>query len=85
MNAKPGFLLLILVVIIPPLGTFLRVGVSKHFFINIVLTLAGFYICGIVHGLWTIYNVPQFEFKSTSRILNNITSPGIKYKIKGVK
>jgi len=44
---------LILAIILPPLGVFLQVGLSKHFFINIILTLLG-YIPGIVHAVWVI-------------------------------
>jgi uncharacterized membrane protein YqaE (UPF0057 family) len=81
-NNKPGCLLIILTIIIPPLGVFLKVGVTKHFFINLLLTFIGFYICGIIHGLWVIFNVNQIEFKSPiNRALN---SRGIKFKIKGV-
>lgn len=34
-------------------GCFLQVGIGKHFWINIVLTLLG-YIPGIVHAVWVI-------------------------------
>jgi uncharacterized membrane protein YqaE (UPF0057 family) len=40
-------------VIPPPLGTFLEVGLSRHFWFNIVLRLLG-YIPGIVHGVYII-------------------------------
>ena len=33
---------LILAIILPPVGAFLQVGASKHFFINIILTLLGY-------------------------------------------
>jgi len=82
---KPGILLMILTFIFPPVGVLLRVGATKHFIINIILTLLGFFICGIIHGFWVLFNIPQCEFKSNSRTLETITSPGIKYKIKGVK
>jgi uncharacterized membrane protein YqaE (UPF0057 family) len=82
MNNKPGFLLIILTIIIPPLGVFLRVGVTKHFFINLFLTFIGFYVCGIIHGLWAIFNVNQIEFKSSGS--RDLSSRGIKFKIKGV-
>ena len=39
--------------LLPPLGVFLQVGIGKHFWINIVLTLLG-YIPGIVHAVWVI-------------------------------
>ena len=44
---------IILAVILPPLGVFLQVGVGKHFWLNIVLTILG-YIPGIVHAVWVI-------------------------------
>lgn len=44
---------IILSVIIPPLGVFLQVGITKHFWINILLTLLG-YIPGLVHAIWVI-------------------------------
>ena len=40
-------------ILLPPLGVFLQVGISKHFWINILLTLLG-YIPGIVHAVWVI-------------------------------
>ena len=44
---------IIVAVILPPLGTFLEVGLSKHFWLNILLTLLG-YIPGIVHAVYII-------------------------------
>lgn len=44
---------IIAAVILPPLGAFLQVGLTKHFWINILLTLLG-YIPGIVHAVWII-------------------------------
>ncbi len=43
----------ILTVLLPPLGVFLQVGVGKHFWINIILTLLG-YFPGLIHGIWVI-------------------------------
>lgn len=43
----------ILAIFLPPVAAFLQVGVSTHFWINIVLTLlAG--IPGILHALWLV-------------------------------
>lgn len=42
---------IILSVIIPPLGVFLQVGLGKHFWLNILLTLLG-YIPGLVHAVY---------------------------------
>ena len=44
---------IILSVIIPPLGVFLKVGLGKHFWINIILTLLG-YIPGLVHAVYIV-------------------------------
>ena len=44
---------IIAAIFLPPLGVFLQVGLVKHFWINIVLTLLG-YIPGIVHAVWVI-------------------------------
>lgn len=44
---------IIVAVILPPLGVFLEVGLGKHFWINIILTILG-YIPGIIHALWVI-------------------------------
>lgn len=44
---------IIVAILLPPLGVFLQVGLGKHFWINIILTLLG-YIPGIVHAIWVI-------------------------------
>ena len=44
---------IILSVIIPPLGVFLQVGLGKHFWINIILTILG-YIPGLVHAVYIV-------------------------------
>nr|MBS0021266.1 YqaE/Pmp3 family membrane protein [Gammaproteobacteria bacterium] len=44
---------IIVAILLPPLGVFLQVGLGKHFWVNIVLTLLG-YIPGIVHAVWII-------------------------------
>ena len=44
---------IICALILPPLGVFLQVGIGKHFWINILLTLLG-YIPGIVHAVWVV-------------------------------
>jgi len=47
---------IILSILLPPLGVFLQVGLGKHFWINIVLTILG-YIPGIIHALYVIIKV----------------------------
>ncbi len=44
---------IILFVIIPPIGVLLQVGLTGHFFLNILLTLLG-YIPGLIHAIWII-------------------------------
>lgn len=41
-------------IFLPPLGVFLQVGFGKDFWINLLLTIFGFYILGIVHAVWVI-------------------------------
>ena len=44
---------IIAAILLPPLGVALEVGISKHFWINIVLTILGF-IPGIIHAVYII-------------------------------
>lgn len=44
---------ILLSVVLPPVGVFLEVGVGKHFWINILLTLLG-YFPGIIHAVYII-------------------------------
>ena len=44
---------IILAIFLPPVGVFLQVGIGKHFWLNILLTILG-YIPGIVHAVWVI-------------------------------
>ena len=44
---------ILLAVILPPLGVLIEVGFTKHFFINIVLTILGF-VPGIIHAVYII-------------------------------
>lgn len=41
---------IILAIILPPLGVALKFGITKQFWINLLLTLLG-YIPGIIHAL----------------------------------
>ena len=44
---------IILSIFLPPVAAFMQVGVSTHFWINIILTLLGG-IPGVVHALWLV-------------------------------
>jgi uncharacterized membrane protein YqaE (UPF0057 family) len=44
---------IIFAILLPPLGVFLEVGPTGHFWLNILLTLCGF-VPGIIHALYVI-------------------------------
>ena len=44
---------IILAIILPPVAAALQVGISTHFWINLVLTLLGG-IPGMIHALWLV-------------------------------
>ncbi len=43
---------------LPPVGVFLQVGLTGHFWLNLLLTLFG-YVPGIVHAVWVILSRPE--------------------------
>jgi uncharacterized membrane protein YqaE (UPF0057 family) len=45
---------LVVTVFIPPLGVALKVGLGGHFWLNLALTVFGFYVPGLVHGLYVV-------------------------------
>ncbi len=48
-----GCIRVVLSVILPPVGVFLKVGFGGQFWLNILLTVLG-YIPGLVHAIWII-------------------------------
>ncbi|MDD5044947.1 MAG: YqaE/Pmp3 family membrane protein [Candidatus Omnitrophica bacterium] len=44
---------IILAILLPPLAAFMQVGLTTHFWINILLSLF-FYLPGILHALWLV-------------------------------
>lgn len=44
---------LILAIFLPPIGALLQVGLSAHFFINVLLTLFGI-LPGTIHAVWLV-------------------------------
>lgn len=42
---------IILCILLPPVAAFMQVGATKHFWINIVLTILGG-LPGMIHALW---------------------------------
>lgn len=48
-----NLLMILLAIFLPPVCAFIQVGLSLHFFINIVLTLLGG-LPGMIHALWLV-------------------------------
>jgi len=44
---------IILAIFLPPVAAYLQVGLTKHFWINIILTILGG-VPGMIHALWLI-------------------------------
>lgn len=44
---------ILLAIFLPPIGVYLEVGFTKHFFINVILTLFG-WLPGIIHAVYII-------------------------------
>lgn len=44
---------ILLSILLPPVGVFLQVGIGLHFWLNILLTLLG-YFPGLIHAIWII-------------------------------
>lgn len=44
---------IIIAIFLPPLAAFLTVGITLHFWLNLVLTLF-FFIPGMIHALWLV-------------------------------
>lgn len=43
----------ILSILLPPVAAFMQVGLTTHFWINIVLTICGG-VPGMIHALWLV-------------------------------
>jgi len=44
----------VLAVLLPPLAVFMNSGLSTQFWLNLVLTIVGFWIVGVIHALITV-------------------------------
>ena len=53
-----NLLRILLAIFLPPVGVLLTVGLGLHFWINILLTILGFFP-GMVHALWVIARRPS--------------------------
>ena len=45
---------LVLTLFVPPVGVAVKLGFGTHFWINLALTLFGFYVAGLVHGIYVV-------------------------------
>ncbi len=50
-KSQNTLLKVILAILLPPLAVFMDRGVGTQFILNIVLTLVGFWVIGIIHAL----------------------------------
>jgi len=50
-------IIIVAAVLLPPLAVFLRKGIGKAFFINLLLTVF-FFVPGIIHAIWLITKEP---------------------------
>lgn len=60
-----NLLRILISILLPPLGIFLKVGIGMHFWINIVLTICG-YFPGVIHA---VYIIGLKSAKSTPTII----------------
>lgn len=47
-------LLVVIAILLPPLAVGLKDGIGTSFWINILLTVIGFYVLGLIHALYII-------------------------------
>ncbi len=48
-----NFIRVLISIVIPPLGVFLKCGIGMQFWINLLLTLLG-YLPGVAHGIYIL-------------------------------
>jgi uncharacterized membrane protein YqaE (UPF0057 family) len=53
LSEMADFLRILISILLPPLGVFLQVGFGTQFWINIVLTILG-YFPGVIHAVYVI-------------------------------
>ena len=49
---------IILSIFLPPIAAYMQVGATKHFWINIILTVLGG-LPGVIHALWLVLSNKQ--------------------------
>ncbi len=47
-------LLIILAILLPPLAVFMDRGLSGQFWLNLLLTIVGFWVIGVIHALFVV-------------------------------
>ncbi len=55
-KAEKELVLFVIAFLLPPVAAHMKVGLTKHFYINLVLTLL-FFVPGMFHALWLV--LPQ--------------------------
>jgi uncharacterized membrane protein YqaE (UPF0057 family) len=56
-------------IFLPPLGIFLKVGIGFHFWLNIILTICG-YFPGVIHAVYII-GVKSSKNEAASTIVDS--------------
>jgi uncharacterized membrane protein YqaE (UPF0057 family) len=54
-----NLVLAIICICLPPLAVFLKKGLEQEFWINLILSILGVYILGLIHGLYVIFSDPD--------------------------
>lgn len=58
-NSVELLVLLLLAIFLPPLAVFLMKKFDANFIVNIFLTIFGFWIFGVVHAVYLVYQKSQ--------------------------
>lgn len=53
MKEENDIIKIIFSILLPPIGVAMEVGITKHFWINVILTVFG-YVPGIIHAVYII-------------------------------
>lgn len=53
MKEENDIIKIIFSILLPPIGVAMEVGITKHFWINVILTILG-YVPGIIHAVYII-------------------------------
>ncbi len=51
MSRQNTLLKVLLAILLPPLAVFIDKGIGMQFFLNILLTIAGLWVVGVIHAL----------------------------------